>query len=95
MLRKMGIKELRSSLSETLAQVKAGDEIVITERGEPIAKLVQVLPEEEAMQELIRKGLMRPPIKPLDVEEFLRMPKLEDPEGLVLAALLDDRRHGR
>ena len=95
MLRNMGIKELRASLSETLAKVKAGDEIVVTERGEPIAKIVPVLSEDEAMQELVRKGLARPPMRPMDPEELLRLPWPEDPEGSVLAALLDDRRHGR
>lgn len=95
MLRKTGIKELKASLSETLARVKEGDEILITERGQPIARIVPVLSEEEAIQEMVRKGIVRPPTKPMDVEAFLRMPWPEDPEGLVLAALIDDRRHGR
>jgi len=35
-----GIKEVKNNLSRLLARVKAGEEILITERGRPVARLV-------------------------------------------------------
>ncbi len=95
MIRTMGIKNLKASFSENLAQVKAGDEIVVTERGIPIAKLVPVLSPEESMEDMARRGVVRPPTRTMDPEEFLRLPRPDDPEGLVRAALIGDRRDGR
>jgi len=36
-----GIKDVKNNLSRLLAQVKAGEEILITERGRPVARLVK------------------------------------------------------
>ncbi len=36
---KAGIKETRQHLTEYLKKVQAGEEVVITKRGEPIAKI--------------------------------------------------------
>jgi prevent-host-death family protein len=36
-----GIKDIKNNLSRLLVQVKAGKEIVITERGKPIARIVK------------------------------------------------------
>ncbi len=34
------VSKLKATLSEQLARVKAGEEIVVTEHGKPIAKIV-------------------------------------------------------
>ena len=39
-MRKAGIREARQSLSELIEDVKKGREIVITDRGRPVARLV-------------------------------------------------------
>lgn len=94
-----GVAELKASLSEFLARVKAGDEVLITERGRPIARIIPVESTslEEGVQQLIHKGVVRPPRKRMDesfLEELLaRVPA--DPDGAVLAALLAERREGR
>jgi prevent-host-death family protein len=36
-----GIKDVKNNLSRLLAQVKAGEEILITERGRPVARIVK------------------------------------------------------
>jgi prevent-host-death family protein len=96
-----GIAELKASLSETLARVKAGEEVLVTEHGRPIARIVPLSPASPeavagADPELIRSGLLLPPKKPGGVgEDFFKLPRGEDPEGLVLAALLEERRSGR
>lgn len=39
-MRTAGVREARQNLSALLDEVKAGGEVVITERGRPVAKLV-------------------------------------------------------
>jgi prevent-host-death family protein len=54
----VGVRELKSRLSEYLRRVKAGETVIITERGRPIGRIVpepQTL--EEKMQRLIDAGL--------------------------------------
>ena len=96
--RSAGVSEVKASLSEYLARVQRGEEILITSRGRPVARLVPVPPAEDdedaRMQELARQGLVRLPQKPLD-EAFWKLPRPADPKGLVLKAVLEERRSGR
>ncbi len=39
---RVGVRELRDGLSRYLGAVKAGDEIVVTEHGRPIARITPV-----------------------------------------------------
>ncbi len=94
MAKSTGIKELRSSLTETLDQVKAGEAVVVTDHGEPIARIVPIEPEGERIARLIRAGVLRAPLKPLDVEAFLKLPRIEDPEGLLVKFALEERGGG-
>ena len=59
----IGIRELRDGLSRHLAAVQEGDEIVVTDHGKPIAR---ILPygEESPLDRLIRLGVARPPRAP-------------------------------
>jgi prevent-host-death family protein len=87
-------KELRSSLTATLERVKAGEEILVTEQGEPIARIVPIESPEQVLARKIRSGAIRPPLRPMDpatVEELFNMPRGEDPEGHALNALLEER----
>jgi len=43
---RVGVRELKSRLSEYLGKVKAGEEVVVTERGRSIAKLVPMRDDE-------------------------------------------------
>ncbi len=91
-----GVSELKANLSEALARVKAGEEILVTEHGRPIARLVPLPPDapESATRELVRSGLLAAPKAKLG-EDFWRLPRAADPEGRLLTALLDERRSGR
>lgn len=40
----VGIREAKTNLSKLLRRVSAGDEIVITRSGEPIAKVIPIGP---------------------------------------------------
>ena len=93
-MRNKGIRELKSSLRETLEQVKAGESFLVTDRGEPIARILPVEPEEERMARLIRMGAIRPPLRPLDPAVWT-LPRAEDPEGLLVRYVLEGRGSSR
>jgi prevent-host-death family protein len=38
--RRVGVRELKSSLSECLREVKAGRTLVVTEHGDPVARMI-------------------------------------------------------
>ena len=62
MVVRVGVRELRENLRTWLDRVKAGDQIVVTERGKPVARLEAVDPESR-LAELIRLGIVRPPLR--------------------------------
>jgi prevent-host-death family protein len=55
----VGIRDLRAGLSRYVARVKEGEEIVVTEHGKPVAKLVP-LNGERKIDRLIREGVVIP-----------------------------------
>ena len=63
-----GIKEIKNNLSRYLARVKSGEEILITERGKPIARIIRENDKENSIRHalgpLIEKGLVAMPAKP-------------------------------
>jgi antitoxin (DNA-binding transcriptional repressor) of toxin-antitoxin stability system len=65
-----GIKEIKNNLSRFLSQVKAGEEVMITERGKPIARIIKEnsnnLAIQKALAPLIEKGLVVLPTSRLE-----------------------------
>lgn len=88
------VSRLKASLSEYLAKVKAGEEVVITDQGKPIAKLV---PFRRAYKDIsphlaglemsgaVRLGTGKLP------DEFWTLSRIQDKKGLALSALLKER----
>lgn len=54
-----GIRELRDHLSRYLDRVRQGEEIIITDRGRAIARVVP-LSGERSLDRLIQQGLVEP-----------------------------------
>ena len=55
----VGIRELKARLSNYLKQVKAGSILIVTERGQPIGRIVPIRPTGEAkIQGLIDAGIL-------------------------------------
>ena len=52
----MGIRELRQNLSRHLRRVEAGEQLVVTERGRPVAVLSPWVDEEDPFERLVREG---------------------------------------
>jgi prevent-host-death family protein len=90
------IVQLKARLSEYLRRVKAGNEITVTERGLPIARLVPLDADQRRAgrdERLIRAGVLRPG-RPGGVRKSL----LTGPTGKmtgVLDALLANREDER
>lgn len=53
----VGVRELRNHLSRYLDAVRAGDEIVVTDRGAAVARLVP-LDGERTLDRLVREGVV-------------------------------------
>lgn len=89
------ISEAKAKLSALLDRVKAGEEVTITDRGKPVARIVPLsttpVDWDERLERLERQGVVRRPKTKLDVEEFLSRP-LVTSRASVLEVLLEERR---
>jgi prevent-host-death family protein len=59
----VGVRELRNHLSRYLNRVRDGDEVVVTDRGRAIARVVPV-DGERALDRLIAEGVVTPARQP-------------------------------
>jgi prevent-host-death family protein len=91
------VSEIKARLSEYLNQVKAGMEILITDRGKPVARLVPLSRSKglkESMVRMEKQGLIRVGSGKLP-KNFWRIHRPDDPNGMVLKALIEEREVGR
>jgi prevent-host-death family protein len=92
-MRTTTVSQLKMSLSAYLRQVKAGEEVVITEHGRPVARLLPLASPDSVPQhlrDLEAKGLLRRGRMPLPAD-FWDLPRPADPQGAVRAAVLRER----
>ena len=90
------VSDLKAHLSDYLKHVKAGEEVIITERGKAIARVIPFTrsgPTPAEREEMILAGLLRPARRKLPAD-FWDRPRAQDPEGAVLKALLEEREEG-
>lgn len=95
----VGIAELKARLSEYLARVQDGEEIVVTDRGRPVARVIaptSLAPDEEnaRLEDLQRRGIVRVGTGVLP-EAIWKMDRADDPRAAARAALLVERDDGR
>jgi prevent-host-death family protein len=92
------VSELKALLSKYLSKVKAGEEIVVTDRGKPVAKIIPIRRAEmEIAPHLLtleRAGLARIGKASLP-SDFWALPRPKDRKGLALRNLLKEREEGR
>ena len=56
---RVGIRELKARLSEYLRRVKAGETVLITDRGQPVGRIVPTAePLEDRLQRMAEAGLI-------------------------------------
>ena len=96
-MKRAGVRELKARLSAYLALVKAGKEVVVTERGKAVARLAplpsyHILPQRLAELEslgLVRRGSGQLP------DNFWELPRFQDLQGRAGEALLVELEEGR
>jgi len=97
-MKRAAVSTLKATLSACLAKVKAGDEVLVMERGRPIAKLVPLPKDDQKsvghLRDLARAGLVRLGTGKLP-PGFWKLPRPKDPKRRGLKALLADRAEGR
>ena len=91
------VSQLKTSLSAYLRQVKSGEEVLITDHGRPIARLLPItnpmsLPEH--VKDMEKKGLLKRGEKPLPVD-FWNLQRPADPKATVRSTVLREREEGR
>ncbi len=59
----VGVRELRNNLSRYLERVREGEELVVTDRGRAVARLLPIAGE-RAIDRLVREGAVTPPRRP-------------------------------
>ena len=90
------VSKLKASLSEYLRRVKAGEEVLVTERGRPIAKLTPSVSSDTLPKHLVemeKQGLLKRGSGKLP-KGFWDLPRPKDPQGLVVKAVLREREEG-
>jgi len=90
------VANLKAQLSRFLRLVKAGEEILVTERDVPVARIMPVAPqgaEMEALRDLERRGLLRVGTGRLP-RNFWKMARGKDPKGTVRGAVEEERDKG-
>jgi len=90
------VSKLKASLSEYLRRVKAGEEVLVTERGRPIAKLCPATTSQTLSQHLAdmeKQGLVKLGSGNLP-RGFWELPRPKDPKGLTVKAVLAEREKG-
>ncbi|MDE2793678.1 MAG: type II toxin-antitoxin system prevent-host-death family antitoxin [Gemmatimonadota bacterium] len=84
-MKRASVSEAKNGLSGLLSEVRRGEAVLITHRGRPVARIepcnVDGLDAEDAMAEMLRRGVAVPPRAPLDVERFLSAPVAQLTEG--------------
>jgi len=88
-----GIKEVKNNLSRLLARVKAGEEVLITERGRPVARIVKENHGDKsiraALWPLVQRGLIALPSRSIMKD---RISAVEVSGKPVSEMVIEDRR---
>ena len=95
-MKRASIAELKARLSEFVAAARRGEDVLITDRGRPVARLAPLRAsdgEEDRIAALVRAGVLNPPRGKLP-RDFLTRALPTDPKGKLRKAVLDERSEG-
>jgi prevent-host-death family protein len=84
---RMGIRELRDTLTQSIRRVRNGESIEITHDGEPVAMIVPS--PEDRLSQLVAEGKVRPALRPMTYP--LPEPGAQTGPMSASEALADDR----
>ncbi len=91
------VTEAKNGLSALLDQVKAGDAVVITERGIPIARIVPVTQVDDPdgrVARLERAGILRRAAGPVPYDLIASAPPTANGGPSLSELIIDERRTG-
>ena len=57
----IGLRELNQNPSKAVARVRAGESIIVTDRGKPVLRLVPEIEDPSTLERMIAEGTVRPP----------------------------------
>lgn len=94
-MRTAAVARLKAELSRYLRYVKGGEQILVTERRVPVARLVPIEPGEliDDLRDLQHQGLLRIGSGKLP-KGFWKQRRTRDAKGLLRKALLNERESG-
>ena len=93
---KAAVAQLKAQLSHYLRRVKAGEEVIVTERGVPVARIVPIgsaAADDEHLQDIERQGLIRVGTGKLP-KGFWKLPRPRDRDASVRRAVAEERNAG-
>jgi len=93
-MRAAAISKLKASLSEYIGFVKAGEEVLVTERGKSVARIVPVNATSEMdsrRMDLAKRGILRPGKGRISADILDSLPIVALPLDVVLQAIDEDR----
>lgn len=97
-MRVAAVSELKASLSEYLAGLKEGEEVLVTDRGNPIAKLIPVSRREGSITNRVltleKHGLARIGTNSIP-DEFWQKSRVKDKNNMGRKYLEQERSKGR
>jgi prevent-host-death family protein len=94
------VAQLKARLSDYLARVRHGGEVLVLEQGKPIARIIPIVhsalsgdDDLQRLRDLERKGVLTlgGPVP----DSYWSMPMPEDSDNRMLEALLEERESGR
>jgi prevent-host-death family protein len=89
MLKTIGIREAKAHFSEYVALAHGGDDVIVTDRGRPVVRLVgirarEVRSEDDVLRQLDADGILELGVTPAIVRRSPRKPAtLKKPEDIV------------
>lgn len=82
------MRDLKNNLSRYLDRVQAGEEVIVTDRGRPVARLAALDSSTDRLAELIAEGVVRRPRSTTRSRPAHRI----TPKGSVSDLVADQRR---
>jgi len=98
-MNKVPVSKLKAKLSEYLESVRAGEELIVTDHGKPVARITPISSPgdtESRLRMLVRTGQVRPPEVAGGIDlELITALRPRVPGVSLVDALLEERREGR
>lgn len=84
----VGIRELKNDLSRYIDRVRNGEDVIVTDRGRPVARLSPLGRSADRLAELVDAGIVQPPV----ITTRRRPPRRIQAAGTASDLVADQRR---